>query len=350
MPFEIVRNDITKMRTDAIVNAANPALTPGGGVCGAIFKAAGFEKLEAACRGIGRCETGGAVITPGFELQAKYIIHAVGPVWQGGSKNEPELLKSCYRSALELAQRHRVRSIAFPLISSGIFGYPKAEALKTAVSAISEFLLEHDMSVYLVVYERGAVVLSEKLLGRIRSYIDEHYVETHNVPRPRAEMEILSQFANHTGALPDLAEHFARPAAAPQSAAAKLKKRRSLDDAVKNLGESFSHMLLRLIDEKGMTDVEFYKRANIDRKLFSKIRKGGAYNPSKSTAVACAVALRLSLDETLDLISKAGYTLSHSSLADVIVEYFIESGVSDIYEINEALFAFGQRLLGAQGA
>ncbi|MBQ4370370.1 MAG: macro domain-containing protein, partial [Oscillospiraceae bacterium] len=217
MPFEIVRNDITKMQTDAIVNAANPALTPGGGVCGAIFEAAGFEKLERACRKIGRCEVGSAVITPGFDLPAKYVIHAAGPIWQGGDKNEPELLKSCYRSALELARRHRLRSIAFPLISAGIFGYPKAEALSVAVSAISEFLLEHDMTVYLVVYERGAVVLSEKLLGSIRSYIDEHYVKAHTSPRPRSDRQAFYQFMNHTGALPDLAEHIVRPAAAPQS-------------------------------------------------------------------------------------------------------------------------------------
>ena len=340
MPFEIVRNDITKMSVDAIVNAANSALAPGGGVCGAIFAAAGYDQLDRACRAIGHCDVGQAVITNGFHLPAKYVIHAVGPIWRGGGQNEAALLKSCYISSLRLAEENGCQSIAFPLISSGIYGYPKAEALKIAVSAIGEFLLEHEMQVYLAIFDRNALLLSEKLYSNLQSYIDDHYVDAHRFDR-RFQTESVSYVRQ-------LAEQdaMAAPMAASMPAPEAKPKKRSLKDLLGHLDESFSRMLLRLIDEKGMTDVEVYKRANIDRKLFSKIRKDG-YNPSKQTAIALAIALRLNLDETKDLLGKAGYSLSHSSKFDVIIEYFIEEGVYDIYEINEALFAFDQRLLGA---
>ena len=340
MPFEIVRNDITKMPVDAIVNAANSALAPGGGVCGAIFAAAGYDQLDRACRAIGHCDVGQAVITNGFHLPAKYVIHAVGPIWRGGGQNEAALLSSCYIRSLQLAERKGCQSIAFPLISSGIYGYPKAEALKIAVSAIGEFLLEHEMQVFLAIFDRNAMLLSEKLYSNLQSYIDDHYVDARRFDR-RFQTESVSYVRQ-------LAEQDAMeaPMAASMPAPEAKPKKRSLKDLLGHLDESFSRMLLRLIDEKGMTDVEVYKRANIDRKLFSKIRKDG-YNPSKQTAIALAIALRLNLDETKDLLGKAGYSLSHSSKFDVIIEYFIEEGVYDIYEINEALFAFDQRLLGA---
>ena len=340
MPFEIVRNDITKMSVDAIVNAANSALAPGGGVCGAIFAAAGYDQLDRACRAIGHCDVGQAVITDGFHLPAKYVIHAVGPIWRGGGQNEAALLRSCYISALQLAEKNGCQSIAFPLISSGIYGYPKAEALKIAVSAIAEFLLEHEMQVYLAIFDRNAMLLSEKLHSNLKSYIDDHYVDAHLFER-RLQMESIS-YARQLSEQ----DAMAAPMAASMPAPEAKPKKRSLKDLLGHLDESFSRMLLRLIDEKGMTDVEVYKRANIDRKLFSKIRKNG-YNPSKQTAIALAIALRLNLDETKDLLGKAGYSLSHSSKFDVIIEYFIEEGVYDIYEINEALFDFDQRLLGA---
>ena len=340
MPFEIVRNDITKMSVDAIVNAANSALAPGGGVRGAIFAAAGYDQLDRACRAIGHCDVGQAVITDGFHLPAKYVIHAVGPIWRGGGQNEAALLRSCYISSLKLAEKNGCQSIAFPLISSGIYGYPKAEALKIAVSAIAEFLLEHEMQVYLAIFDRNAMLLSEKLHSNLKSYIDDHYVDAHLFER-RLQMESIS-YARQLSEQ----DAMAAPMAASMPAPEAKPKKRSLKDLLGHLDESFSRMLLRLIDEKGMTDVEVYKRANIDRKLFSKIRKDG-YNPSKQTAIALAIALRLNLDETKDLLGKAGYSLSHSSKFDVIIEYFIEEGVYDIYEINEALFSFDQRLLGA---
>lgn len=333
MPFSLVRNDIVNMRVDAIVNAANSSLAPQTPPPGAIFAAAGRTALEKACRAIGHCDVGSAVITPGFDLPARYVIHAVGPIWQGGSRGEADLLHSCYTRALHLARENGCESIAFPLISSGIFGYPKPQALRVAINAIEEFLLKYEMQVYLVIFDRAALLISERLYENIQRYIDDRYVELRAFPRQAAE------------ALPH-ARQRAEQADLPLAAPCATPGKRSLDDLLGHLDESFSRMLLRLIDEKGMTDVEVYKRANLDRKLFSKIRKEG-YNPSKQTALALAIALRLNLDETKDLLGRAGYALSHSNKFDIIIEYFIEEGVYDIFEINEALFAFEQRLLGA---
>lgn len=332
MPFTMVRNDITAMQVDAIVNAANTTLAPGGGVCGAIYRGAGYEQMLEACRRIGHCEVGQAVITEGFRLPARYVIHTPGPVWQGGVHGEAALLRSSYTAALTLAEENKCRSIAFPLISAGIYGFPKKQALQIAMGAIEDFLKTSEMQVYLAVFDREVTALGEQLLGNIRRYIDERYVEARTT---RQRIEVFQD-----GSV------LAQRCACPQAPAAPQPKRRSLQDLLGNLAESFSQMLLRLIDEKGMTDVEVYKRANLDRKLFSKLRKEG-YNPSKPTAIALAVALRLNLDETMDLLRKAGYTLSNSSKFDVIIQYFIEEEIYDIYAINEALFTFDQKLLGA---
>lgn len=330
MPLEIVRNDITKMSVDAIVNAANVSLRMGGGVCGAIFTAAGAEKLQAACDRLGGCNVGKAVITDGYSLPSRYIIHAVGPIWQGGSSSEEELLHACYKNALNLALEHKCESIAFPLISSGIYGYPKDQALQVAISAIGEFLLGHEMKVYLVVFDKKAFVLSERLFSAIEKYIDDNYVEERLYSERNRDIESYEYI----------------PSMQSYQVSMPTPSKRRLEDVVSHLDESFSGMLLRLIDEKGLTDVETYKRANIDRKLFSKIRSDKGYNPSRVTAVAFAIALELNLDETRDLLKKAGYSLSHSNKFDIIVEYFIEEGNYDIYKLNEALFAFDQILLG----
>jgi len=342
MPFQIVRQDITKMEVDAIVNAANPALRMGGGVCGAIFNAAGPDQLKKACGRIGGCTTGQAVITKGYDLPAKYIIHTVGPIWQDGKHNEPSLLHDCYTNSLRLALQHKCASIAFPLISSGIYGYPKDQALKVATMAITEFLLEHDMDVHLVVFNRKALSISEKLFAGVKQYVDDNYVEeTKN--RFSADRKIHVQ---------DYQEILHSPSESSESiwkqAKAKDKRAttRSLEDMLKQMGESFTQMLVRLIDEKGLTYVETYKRANIDRRLFSKIRSGKGYNPSKCTAVALAIALHLNLDQTLDLLGKAGYTLARNNKFDLIIEYFITEELYNIYEINEVLFAYRQTLLG----
>lgn len=336
MPFDIVRQDITKLKVDAIVNAANTSLQMGGGVCGAIFSASGAEALQAACDQLAPIKTGEAVITPGFNLPAKYVIHAAGPVYQNGNKAESARdLRAAYINALKRAVEHNCKSVAFPLISSGIYGYPKDEALQVATSAIRDFLHDHEIDVTLAVFDKAAFAVSKKLLGEVASYIDENYVDIHLMRRRRlldTESQTLKQDESQIFNNIDLAPCVSAPA--------------PLEQLVGNLDEPFSRTLLRLIDAKGKTDVEVYKSANIDRKLFSKIKINKGYMPSKRTAVALAVALELSPGETSDLLERAGYALSRAVIFDVIVEYFIKNGKYNIFEINEVLFQYDQPLLG----
>ena len=341
MPFTIVRQDITKMKVDAIVNAANTDLQMGGGVCGAIFKAAGAAQLQAACDKLAPIKTGEAVITSGFDLPAKFVIHAAGPVYRYQNAEQSEkLLRSAYMESLRLAIENNCESIAFPLISSGIYGYPKDEALQVATATIQDFLINNDIDITLVVFDKSAFTVSRELLGAVESYIDEHYVDTHQIKRRKlldVERQAISEADERANIFNEpLLEEMLAPIGAPAP----------LDDLVGNLDEPFSQMLLRLIDAKGMTDVEVYKRANLDRKLFSKIRSNKGYMPSKRTAIALAVALKLSLDETDDLLERAGYALSHAVKFDVIVEYFIANGKYDVFAINEVLFEYDQPLLG----
>ena len=349
MPLEIVRNDITKMKVDAIVNAANESLLGGGGVDGAIHQAAG-PGLLAECRTLGGCKTGSAKITGAGKLPCKYVIHAVGPRWLGGKRGERDQLISCYRTSLELAKDKECETVAFPLISSGIYGYPKDQALRIAIDTISEFLLENDMTVYIVIFDKKAYQISEKLFTDIAEYIDDNYVDEHTddyserLRRLNAfhEKELIYEASVCEEADEEIDMLMT---AAPMAVVSK--KAKSLDDALGQIDESFSEMLLRKIDESGMTDAECYKKANIDRKLFSKIRSDKLYKPSKPTAIAFAIALELSLDETKDMLMKAGFALSHSNKFDIIIEYFIENENYNVFEINEALFAFDQSLLGA---
>ena len=338
MPLEIVRNDITKMHVDAIVNAANESLLGGGGVDGAIHYAAG-PNLLAECKTLGGCKTGKAKITGGYNLPAKYVIHTVGPVYRDGKHGEKALLESCYRGSLALAKKYNCETVAFPLISSGVYGYPKDQALKVAIDVISDFLLENEMKVYIVIFDKAAYKISEKLFSDIAEYIDDNYVDEHtDYRRERSRMNYPYQSVMIGSAQPeylDLCECKA------------MLSEEELDERIKQIDESFSQMLLRKIDEKGMTDAECYKKANIDRKLFSKIRSDVHYKPSKPTAIAFAISLELSLDETEDMLKKAGFALSHSNKFDIIIEYFISKGNYNIFEINEALFAFDQSLLGA---
>ncbi len=329
MPLEIVRNDITKMSVDAIVNAAKESLLGGGGVDGCIHRAAGPELL-AECRRLGGCKTGDAKITKAYRLPCRYVIHTVGPVWRGGGHGEREQLASCYRTSLALAKEHNCETVAFPLISSGIFGYPKDQALRVAVDTIGEFLLHNDMTVYLVIFDRAAYQIGNKLFADIAAYIDDHYVEAHTDSRRERMRRMGVVESRMLTAYED----------APMAAS-------GLDEALAHLDAGFSETLLKLIDRSGKKDTEVYKKANVDRKLFSKIRNTPDYKPSKFTAIAFAIALELNLDETRDLIARAGYALSPSSKFDVIIEYFIMQRDYDIFKINEALFAFDQSLLGA---
>ncbi len=353
MPLQIIREDITKFPCDAIVNAANNTLLGGGGVDGAIHKAAG-PGLLAECRTLGGCETGQAKITRAYDLPCKYVIHTVGPVWKGGLAGEKRLLQSCYRQSLALAKAHGCQSVAFPLISAGVFGYPKDKALRAAVDAISAFLMENDdMTVYILVFSPSSYLISKKLFSDVRAYIDDHYVDTHyDACSERMRMQRMYQAREDARvsreAELDSAVKFAAPTlAAPQAAASLRREAQSLEDVLRHIDESFSQMLLRKIDEKGMTDAQCYKKANIDRKLFSKIRSDVNYKPSKTTAIAFAIALDLPLAETKELLMKAGYALSPASKFDVIIEYFIRRKNYNVFEINEALFAFDQSLLGA---
>ena len=330
MPLHIVRADITTMEVDAIVNAANESLLGGGGVDGAIHRAAGPELL-AECRTLHGCKTGQAKLTKGYRLPAKYVIHTVGPIWRGGGHGERELLTSAYRSSLELALAHHCETVAFPLISSGVYGYPKDQALTVAVDAIGDFLLRHDMTVYLAIFDRASYTIGGRLFADIAAYIDDRYVSDH----ADSGEERRRRAARFSRPVPLEAE------AAPAPCAAG-----SLDEALSTLDESFSQMLLRKIDEAGLTDAQCYKRANVDRRLFSKIRSDVHYRPSKPTAMAFAVALELPLEEARELLQKAGFAFSHASKFDIIVEYFIAHGNYDVFEINEALFAFDQSLLG----
>ena len=342
MPFEIVRNDITMMAVDAIVNTANPRPVIGAGTDSRIHEVAGPELLKAR-QAIGSIEVGHASITPAFHLNAAYVIHTVGPVWLDGNHNEEMLLRSCYENSLNLAVQNGCQSIAFPLISTGSYGFPKDRALQIAISVFSAFLLEHELQIYLVVFDRDSYKLSEKLFQSVASYIDEYYVDAHDscsgFPeenrrriRRRREMEICESRCIQEETLP----------CAPMAAS----KTMSLEDMLKQADAGFTETLLNLIDKTGKKDSEIYKKANISKQHFSKIRNNPNYKPSKSTAIALALALELSLEETKDLIGRAGYALTNSSKFDLIIRYFIEQGNYNVVEINIALYEFDQTLLG----
>lgn len=363
MPFLIVRDDIARISADAIVNAANTRLQAGGGVCGALFAAAGAADMQAACDAIGGCPTGSAVSTPAFALDATWVIHAVGPIWRGGLSGEREALRSCYRSVFAEAERLGVRSVAYPLISAGIYGFPVDEALAIARGETEAFLRVHeDVSVTLVMFDRATVRAGGELFDEIDEYIDDEYVEASPHMRRRAERLAVEVW---DAAAPDGLADAGAPSghadsAAPEAfaaafggeavcAALSAAAPRELDDLLSNLDASFSETLLALIDERGMTDAEVYHRANLSRQLFSKIRSNRAYRPTKPTAVALAVALELDPRQTQDLLGRAGLALSRSSKFDVIVRFFLERGVHDVFRINEALFAYDQPLLGSMG-
>lgn len=428
MPFKIIRNDITRVEADAIVNTANPEPRYAGGTDAAIYKAAGAEDLLAERRKIGRIAPGEAAVTSAFRLPAKYIIHTVGPEWIDGRHGEYDILRSCYRKSLHLADQLGCESIAFPLIATGVYGFPKDQALEIALSVIREYLEGSDLDVILVVFGRGSYQIAAGLTERIEEYIDENYVAEQTAEeygelaeefsgefsgeysgarrrlwrRGRLGSNVFLDAARTEGMAAPKAAKAPKAGAAPMAAPiaadeepeaadvgadeafyaedeafvagadsaneavpylsakeavpyreskkapsyAPKQKNASLEDAVNNLGESFQARLLRMIDERGMSDPEVYKRANVDRKLFSKIRCSEDYIPKKKTIVALAIALRLNMDDTRDLLASAGLMLTNNSKADVIVSFCIENGIYDIFEVNALLFKFRQPILG----
>ncbi len=333
MPLTIVRNDITKMEVDAIVNAANESLLGGGGVDGAIHAAAG-PGLLAECRKLKGCRTGDAKITGGYNLPAKYVIHTVGPIYRNGKRGERELLISCYRKSLELAKANEVESIAFPLISAGVYGYPKQEAFDIAVSVIREFLTENDMTVYLVVFDPDVLAISKGQFSEIREYISDAQVRR-QMQLDRERRRGMQQMHAQSIALPRAAAEKKAPA-----------KPANLSEWLARSDESWRSMLFRCIDERQLSDPAVYRKANIDRRLFSKIRSNENYQASKPTVLALALALELPREEIDELLMKAGYALSDSNTFDLIIAYFIDRGEYDVMKINEALFSFDQSLLG----
>ena len=335
MPLKIIRDDIASVKADAIVNSANHKPVIGAGVDSRIHKEAGKELLEAR-KAIGVIPYGEAGITPAFKLKADYVIHTVSPVYEG--EHSAELLKECYRSSLALAKEYRCKSVAFPVLASGNNGFPKGTALQAAITEAGNFLLENDMTVYLVVFDKESYSLSEKLFADVTAYIDDNLTEETLEEEYTYNCITSSVRGNRKSAYPLSSCHFDASVCSKRAA-------RSLDDLMDEMDETFSECLLRLIIQKGMKYPDVYKRANVDRKLFSKIKNNPEYQPKKTTATAFAIALKLSLDETKDLLSKAGYALSHSNKFDIIIEYFIKEENYDIFEINEVLFAFDQNLL-----
>lgn len=329
MPFEIVRNDIVNMKVDAMVNTANPRPIIGAGTDKAVHDKAG-ARLLLARKEIGNIAVGEAAITPAFDLDANYVIHTAGPIWKDGRSGEEDLLASCFRNSLGIAKKKACESIAFPLISTGSYGFPKPLALQIAVREISSFLMENEMQVYLVVFEKQSFELSEKLFKSVSSYIDANYVSD------KMNLEYGTSKVRRRN-YEDMLLH--------ESSYEITSKMPNLDGMLNNLDRGFSETLLDLIDRTGKKDSEIYKKANVDRKLFSKIRNNVNYKPSKATALAFAIALELSMDETDDLLARAGIALSQSNKFDVIVRYFIENKKYDIFELNSVLFEFDQPLI-----
>lgn len=375
MPFSIVRDDISRVHADVLVNAANVRLAPGGGVCGALFSAAGFDEMRAACEAIGGCATGDAVATPAFNLPARWCVHAVGPIWRGGRAHEEELLHRCYRSAFARAVELGARSVAFPLISAGIYGFPVERALAIVREEVAAFLRHHDeVALTLVVFERAVVQMGNALVEQVQEYIDDEYVDSSSfMRRDMGELERELRWAEDASAplsvemaepvappeclqeddastvMPSASRPFVaaniRMPGAPSRAGATLDA--EIAQLVATLDAPFSTTLLALIDARGMTDAEVYHRANISRQLFSKIRGNESYCPSKQTVVALAIALELDMSATQDLLARAGFTLSKSSKFDVIVRFFIERGIYDLFQLNEVLFAYDLPLVGS---
>ena len=343
MPFQIIRNDITKVEADIIVNTANPEPVIGDGTDSAFYQAAGKELLLAERMKIGSIAPGEAAITPAFDLSAKYIIHTVGPAWIDGKHGEYDTLRSCYSNSLSIAEQVKAESIAFPLIATGVYGFPKNEALDIALSEIGKFLLTHDMNITLVVFDKESFQISEQLMGEIDQYIDEFGIDQLYTGEYTERTDMYRRRRLQEQAECEVDEEVLSAAYAPIIAE---NDDSSLDDILDNTGETFQQCLLRLIRESGVDEVEVYKKANIDRKLFSSIRCKFNYKPKKKTAVALAIALELDMHTMMDLLSRAEIAFSPSNKFDLIISYCVKNGIYDMFKINSILFKYDQPILG----
>jgi O-acetyl-ADP-ribose deacetylase (regulator of RNase III) len=331
MPFQIVRNDITKMNTEAIVNTANDLVSVGTGCDYAVYMAAGYDDLlKYREEKIGFVPEGNAFITPGFALQAKYIIHAVSPFYNGGNEGEEEKLRSCYRKSLQLAKENDIKSISFPLISTGGFGYPKEEGMRIAVDEINAFLLHNEMDIYLVVFDTKATMLGKRIYPGLEAYIDHNYVqykneEEYGVTYLNLESPIVQKNLEEFEAVFDFEE----------------QHERKLEERMQHMSDTFSQYLMYLIRDKNMENAEVWKRAIVDKKVFSKIKNNPDYHPQKLTALCLCVGAKLNLDESKDLLARAGYALSPCDKTDIIFSYFIENKIYDMIELDIQLEEHG---------
>lgn len=348
MPFKIVRNDITKMNTEAIVNTANDHPTVGTGCDYAVYMAAGYDELlKYRKEKIGFMREGEVFITPGFQLQAKYIIHAVSPLYQDGNQGEELKLRSCYKNSLLLAKEKGIKSVSFPLISTGGFGYPKEEGVRIAVDEIHTFLLKNEMEIFLVVFDDKATRLGEKIYPNLESYIDFHYVEK------KHEEEYVDFLVRERGASKRSNRREEMRAPLPMMAveestgiygdALDFEKQHEskLEERIKHLSDTYSEYLMYLIQQKGMENAEVWKRAIVDKKVFSKIKNNVNYHPNKLTALCLCIGAKLNLDETKDLLARAGYALSPCDKTDIIFSYFIENQIYDMIELDIQLEEHG---------
>ena len=355
MPFQIIRNDITKVEADAIVNTANPEPVVGGGTDYAIHRAAGPELLEARKK-IGKIGIGQAKATPAFQLPAKYVLHTVSPAWIDGQHREEELLRKAYDAALQLADELGCQSVAFPLMAAGTYGFPHELALSVAIRAFTDFLLEHEMQIDLVLFNAKAFGIAGSLFDDLKSYIDDHYVAERS-----AEEYLIDELpcANASGRVSGR-EEYARirreekrrarkdtidASVMPPAPMASMVCASSLEDILKQHEKTFSEHLLDLLRERKGKDSEVYRRAEVSKQLFSKILNNKEYQPTKSTAIQLAIGLELDLVQTQKLLGTAGYALTRSSKADLVVEYCIRHQIYSVTFINEALDDCGLPLL-----
>lgn len=334
MPLKIVRSDLLLVRCDAIVNPSDVFLSGSGSIDLKIHESCG-HMLDNELSNYDVIDVSNAIVTKAYNLNTcKYVIHTVGPIYEDGEHNEFNKLRECYRNVLKVAFEHNLESIAVPLISSGTFGFPKKEAYLIAIEEINKFLIETDMLIYLVVYDKESFSISKELSHDVKSYISEKLIQKDSNTSFKSPLVYASN-----DRLRNIDQSEIKFSISINSFNESADKSFELD-------ESFSESVLRIIDEKELKDTEVYKKALLNRKLFSTLRSNKDYRPSKKTAISLCIALELNIDETNDLLKKAGFVLSHSNLFDVIIEYYIIKGIFDMYEINCALLDNDQEIFG----